>query len=32
MRLDRQQADLSQFYETLGRHDAKIEMLKKKAS
>ena len=32
MRLDRQQADLSQFYKTLGHHDAKIEMLEKKAS
>lgn len=31
-RLDQQQSDLSQFYQTLGRHDAKIEMLEKKAS
>jgi hypothetical protein len=31
-RLDRMQADLSQFYRDLGRHDAKIESLEKKAS
>jgi hypothetical protein len=31
-RLDRMQADLSQFYRDLGRHDAKIEALEKKAS
>ena len=31
-RLDRMQADLSQFYRDLGRHDAKIETLEKKAS
>jgi uncharacterized protein with GYD domain len=31
-RLDRMQADLSQFYQILGRHDAKIEMLEKKAT
>ena len=30
--LDRMQADLSQFYRDLGRHDAKIETLEKKAS
>ena len=29
-RLDRMQADLSQFYRDLGRHDAKIEILEKK--
>ncbi len=28
-RLDRVQADLSQFYQTLGRHEAKIESLEK---
>jgi hypothetical protein len=31
-RLDRMQADLSQFYQTLGRHEAKIENLEKKAN
>jgi hypothetical protein len=31
-RLDRMQSDLSQFYRDLGRHDAKIETLEKKAS
>ncbi len=31
-RLDRMQADLAQFYRDLGRHDAKIEILEKKAS
>ena len=29
-RLDRMQADLSQFYRTLGQHDAKLEALGKK--
>jgi hypothetical protein len=31
-RMDRMQADLAQFYRDLGRHDAKIETLEKKAS
>jgi len=31
-RLDRLQADLIVFYRDLGRHDAKIEILEKKAS
>jgi hypothetical protein len=31
-RLDRMQSDLSVFYRDLGRHDAKIESLEKKAS
>ena len=30
-RLDRMQADLSQFYRTLGQHDAKLEAIEKKS-
>lgn len=29
-RLDRVQADLAQFYRTLGQHDAKLDALEKK--
>jgi hypothetical protein len=31
-RIDRVQSDLAQFYRELGRHDAKIESIEKKAS
>lgn len=31
-RIDRIQADLAQFYQILGKHDGKIEMLEKKAT
>jgi hypothetical protein len=31
-RMDRVQGDLGQFFRELGRHDAKIESIEKKAS